>query len=170
MRCDSTRPSYSGPAREPEVSSDSSSADRVLSGFVTAQVVEKLRDWVWAQSTVDILRDVEGVLYYYHYYYYCIIIIMTINDYTSNILIMKYKKTLVERMKKSPYGNTRPYNGVSALLLRCQVSEVEEVAVNPRVLYSSTWGDEVNVVLLLFVIIIHISRWVRSKSRWWGGD
>ena len=55
---------------------------------------------------------------------------------------MRYKKREhVERLKKSPYGNTRPYNGVSALLLRCQVSEVEEVAVNPRVLYSSTWGD-----------------------------
>ena len=51
-------------------------------------------------------------------YYYCIIIIMTINNYTSNILIMRYKKTLEERMKKSPYGNTKRYNGVSALLLK----------------------------------------------------
>ena len=54
---------------------------------------------------------------------------------------MRYKKTLVERMKRSPYGNTRPNNGVSALLLFFQVSEVEEVAVNRRVPYSSTWGD-----------------------------
>ena len=42
---------------------------------------------------------------------------MTINNYTSNILIMRYKKTLEERLKKSPYGNTKPGNGVSALLL-----------------------------------------------------
>ena len=54
-------PVPSGPAREPECSSDSSSADRVLSGFVTAQVVKKLRDWVGAQSSVDISRGVEGV-------------------------------------------------------------------------------------------------------------
>ena len=40
-----------------------------------------------------------------------------INNYTSNILIMRYKKTLEERMKKSPYGNTKLDNGVSALLL-----------------------------------------------------
>ena len=53
-----------------------SSADRVLAGFVTAQVVKKLRDWVGAQSSVDIFRDVEGVLYNYHYCYYCCIIII----------------------------------------------------------------------------------------------
>ena len=77
MRWDSTRPS------SPQVQPGNLSVPVTFKcrpgviRFCHCTGVKKLRDWVGAQSSVDILRGVEGVLYYYHYYYYCIII-MTI--------------------------------------------------------------------------------------------
>ena len=49
----------SGPAREPECSSDIQVQTGGHPVVVTAQVVKKLRDWVGAQSTVDILREMR---------------------------------------------------------------------------------------------------------------